>query len=253
MKFDELLKESAPSNAGYIETAELRRLYYGRMDIYVAFSNSDKLDYSGFDGATLVRPYAIQLHSIDNIIGKKVGTSMFYGHVARVKPHQGTIIKDIRNYSSEDYKTDLEVLGAMPYIDNQELQDVISVVNHDPRMHYAFEKIWNVMKMMSLPRGKHGDKYWRRLIKDLDYAGFYDSTGIGIMGKLNRPVNLVFREEDLTVYDIVPIQKHRHDTRKVIIDLVNIKNRLARVRRNNVAKVRTDDNRDTTLNKIVRY
>lgn len=244
MNFLELLQESAPSGAGYMDTKEIMRLYYGRLGMFVSFSDDEKLDMSGFDGSELNRPYAIKSYTVDTLIGRKVHSAKFYAHVFRIKSKSKKFIEDIRNYTKEDFETDFEVLTLLGYIDQEELHTSRLILDSSNKVRYEFDRLWQLTKMITKSEGKYADKLWRRVLLDLGYGGFSDYSGLGIMAKGRQSITIILEEGDIEVYDIVPIQKYRKDKRQRVIDQVNRKNKLSHARRNRVAKVKTNPTRE---------
>lgn len=243
LMFDEAIEE-AMSFASYMDVSELRLLYYGRNAMYVAFSDDHKINMSGFEGSALKRPYSVAAHSIDTVVGRKASTNLFYGHVFRLKPRGGHFVRDVKNFSLEDYESVKETLYAIPYIEHEELDFLINVVDSNLRIRSSFERFWNLTKALSVDKGQNADKFWRRMLIDLGYAGFDDPSGTGIIGERRQPIMLVLEDKDIEKFDIVPVQKYRTDRRTRIRDNVNRLNRLMRTARNRVAKRRTAKHRD---------
>lgn len=242
--FDQLLTEDM-SFASYMDVNELRLLYYGRNGIYVSFSDNEKLDMRGFDRSELKRPYSIRAYTIDTVVGRKASTNKLYGHVFRVRT-SGEFVSDIKSFSSEDYAVVKETLYNLPYIDEIELNSYIGLVDNNLRLRRPFERFWLLTQYLSEGRGSNSDKIWRRILIDLGFSGFNDPSGTGVFGKRNSPITLILEEEDVEMFDIVPVQKYREEKRNRIRDNVNRKNRLTRTARNRVAKRKTATHRDVS-------
>lgn len=238
MSFEEQLNE-AMSAASYMDVSELRTLYYGRLGIFVAFSDNADIPKDGFSENELVRPWSIAAHTVDTVVGRKASSNLYYGHVFRFKDRSGEFIEDIKSYSLEDYNEDVAVLRTLPYIDPEELEMAIQAVSSNPRHRLPFSRLWSLTHRLASSKGRLGDKWWRRVLLDLGYIGFNDPQGTGVIGNRNQQVT-IFLTFNLEEFDIVPIQKYRKDRRKRIIDNVNKKNKFNHTRRNRVAKRKTD-------------
>jgi hypothetical protein len=243
MDFLELLQEEAPSFAGYMDIKEIMRLYYGRLGMYVSFSNDEKLDMSGFDASDLNRPYAVKAYTVDTVVGRKVFSAKFYGHVFRIINKNRKFLNDIRDYTREDFIEDYEAMMLFPYLSTEEVYNARMIVDSNPRIRSAFQRFWEMVKLIVSSEGKLADKLWRRILLDLGYGGFTDQSGQGIMAKGKQTITLILDERDIEVYDIVPIQKFRVDKRQRVIDQINKKNKRMHARRNRVAKVKTEPTR----------
>lgn len=232
------------SFASYMDVSELRLLYYGRNDMYVAFSDTHEIDMSGFEGSSLKRPYSIVSHSIDTVVGRKASSHLLYGHVFRLKTKGGDFVRDVKNFTLEEYETAKDALYAIPYIDNDDLDFVVNLVDSNLRIRSPFERFWNLTKSLVIDMGQNADKVWRRMLIDLGYSGFNDPSGTGIIGVRRQPVMILLEERDMEKFDIVPVQKYRTEKRNRIRDNVNRINKRLRTKRNRVAKRRTAAHRD---------
>jgi hypothetical protein len=245
MNFLDLL-ESAPSNAGFLDIKELMRLYYGRIGIFVSFSDSEDLEETGLENNVLARPYGIVAYSIDTVVGRKVSSAKFYAHVFRNKRPDG-FLKDIRDYNKEDFKQDIEAVSLLSYIDEGEVEGALAVVNNTMNIRYEFQRFWEVVKVVCMSEGRYGDKLWRRILLDLGYKGFNDPSGLGIMTKRRTAIAIFLEERHLDLFDIVPVQRYRKDRRQRVINAINKKNRLSHARRNRIAKVKTKKTREKDI------
>lgn len=235
------LEESAPSFAGYMNIHELMDLYYGRIGVYVSFSNDEKLELSGFDGSTLARPYGVSSYTVDTVVGRKVFTHKFYSHVFREKGSGGSkkFINDIRHYTKINLEEDIEVLHLLPYLKSEEIDNAVELIKSKSVIRYPFEQLWEITKEIAKPSSSVADKLWRRILLDLGYSGFGDPSGLGIIAKGRQVVTLFLDEKNLEVYDIMPIQRYRKDKRQRVNDAINNHNKRMHARRNRVAKKRT--------------
>lgn len=240
------LLEQAPSNAGYLDIKEIMRLYYGRLGIFISFSDSEDFEMGGFESNRLSRPYGITAFSVDTVVGRKVGSAKFYGHVFRNNKNEG-FLKDIRDYNKEDFDRDFEALKFFSYLDEGEVIASKYIVENTMNVRYEFERIWNVLRVICESEGKLGDRFWRRIFLDLGYSGFHDPSGLGIMMKGRTPLAIFLEERNLNMFDIVPVQRFRKDRRQRVINAINRKNRLAHARRNRIAKVKTDKQRESDI------
>ena len=237
-EFEEEYMTEAFSNVSFMDVSELRMLYYGRLNMYVSFTDTWELDTSGFIEGELERPYGVQAYPVDIVVGKKVSSPLFYGFVMRHKGGDG-FINDIATYSYDDYRKDVEVIEALDYLNTGRTISILSEVESDPMYRSYFHRFWDLTKKLSA-HNRYADKLWRRILLDLGYKGFNDPKGKGILSSTHKPVAVIIDLDGIEKYDIVPIQKYRKDKRRYVTDRVDRENRRMWVARNRVAKKRTD-------------
>jgi hypothetical protein len=236
----ERLLEDTPNSAQYMDITELKVLYYGRLDMYGSFSNDEKLETSGIDkNGDVKRPSGVSLYDVRDIVGRTVNSNKFYVHVARVKPRGGKLL-NMESYGVIHFNRDIEKLKQM--IDEDYITELVHIVNRDARIRYEGERIWKLTKMLSEPYNREADTYWAGLLEDLNYYGIQDNKGI--ISKDRKPVLYIFNEKDLTVYDIVPVQKYKKDKRMRTIERIAEKTKRMYVDRSRVAQRKTEYSRD---------
>jgi hypothetical protein len=241
MDFEQTLLESldqlneAISFASYMDVDELRLLYYGRTNILVSFSNDEKFETSGYESGRLIRPAGIVGYDIEDVVGRKIGSSTFYGHIYRDKVSNSDAIRDLQSYSQERMNRDLEEMKKLRYLDKYDLEEAIFEARNNPRLRRNFEIIWNVMR--TVLRGKQdADVIWARIFQDLGYKAITDQRGHGYFSPVKVKSTIFFEERDIEQFDIVPIQKYRSDPRKNTRDRIDREVKRMRSRRRTVAK-----------------
>jgi len=230
------------SFASVMELTDLRALYYGRIDMYVSFTDDGDFRLSGYESGKLERPYGIKSYTVENVVGRKASSPDLYGIVFR-RRGSGRYLSDIRSYSQERLNEDLELLDTLSYVDKDDLESAKAAVLFNPRMRRNFEKFWNITKRIADRKGQSGDKFWSRMLDDLGYSGFEDPSGLGIIGKRGELCSIWLDEKSVEMFDIVPIQKRRRDPRRRIRDKIDREVKKMHSRRNRVAKQPTNDNR----------
>lgn len=237
INFEQELTE-AFSNVSFMDVSEIRTLYYGRLNMYVSFTDDWEINHDGMDGSELIRPYGIECHTVDTLVGRKVSTPLFYAYVMRFNPKRG-FVNDISNYSADQYKEDIEIIETLDYIKDSVKLQALSQVEAGVRYRSYFERLWDLTRRLA-DQSRYKDKLWRRILLDLGYTGFNDPKGKGILSETKSPVTLIIDFSDVEKYDIVPVQKYRTDKRRYVTDKVKRENRKMWVARNRVAKRRTD-------------
>lgn len=231
------------SFAGFTDVDELRALYYGRLDLYVSFTDDWKYLTSGRDsGGRLSKPAGIIAHTIDTIVGKKAGTHMFYGRVFRMRSSGRAFINDVRQYSGTRYTEDKELLSSLGFFTEEEIERVIQEVEENSVLKSDFARIWEITKRLSMTKGQQlADKYWREVFVGLGYDAFNDPSGTGIIGDPHVPVLLLLNYDKKRDLDIVHVQKYRVDKRKMVTDRVARENHKMRLHRDRIAKMKKED------------
>lgn len=226
------------SFAGFMDVKELKALYYGRMDMFVSFTDDWNFITSG-DGS---RPDGILAHAIDTVVGRKVGTHLFYGRVFRSRVSGRSFLSDIKHYSGSRYTEDKELLSTVGFYKEEDIQNAISVVEADSRIRTDFERIWNITRILSESKGSQmANKYWRETFIELGYDGFNDPTGTGIIADRGIPVMLLLNYDRKEDVDIVHVQKYRVDKRKMTTDKIERENKKMKPRRDRIAKMKKED------------
>lgn len=216
------------SNASYMDVRELRSMYYGRINMYVSFSDTDRVEYKPkrINGA-IFRPTGIFCHSVDSVVGRKVSTPKLYGHVLRVRK-DGSFVDDIRTYTSEQLKADIKHLQEEYGMD----AELPAKIENRMSTRRPFERLWTLTRILS---DGNADK-WTEILLSLGYTGFEDQSGLGILSTAKVPCALVLDAGEATFFDIVPMQKYRKEERARIRDNVDRKVDKMETKRNRVAK-----------------
>jgi len=246
INFEQELTE-AFSSVSFMDVSEIRTLYYGRLNMYVSFTDDWKINYTGMNGSDLIRPYGVECHTVDTLVGRKASSPMFYGYVMRFKPKRG-FVNDISNYSVDQYREDVDVIEAIDYIKDSVKLQALSEVEAGVRYRSYFERLWDLTRLLA-EQSRYKDKLWRRILLDLGYTGFNDPKGKGILSESKSPVTLIIDFDAVEKYDIVPIQKYRVDKRRYVTDKIKRENKKMWVARNRVAKRRTEKFRKDTKDK----
>ena len=216
------------STSSYMDVSELRALYYGRINILISFSNDAQFEeYHGRD-----LPLGTILYSIEDVVGRRVSSDRFYGHVVRRKKERDGVIEDIRNYPITRLNEDIEKIRSFNNtVGSFVLDEAIYRVTHNPRISSNFVKLWMIL---DAAYNSFEDKSyrWKEALVDLGIRSITDPQGT-IIG---RRSTMVFDDSLLEPLDIVPVQMYRADPRRRVRDEVDrIVDRL-RVRRNRIAK-----------------
>lgn len=229
-------------HVGHIDDTELRRLYYGRMGIYVSFSDQPVHDESGTNGSKLVRPFGVQAHSVEDVVGRKVSSAKLYGFVFRSKTSSGKRLL-VNSYASHDYDEDIrKILGLDLGSLSVEVEQLHEIIEKYQGLTNHFERLWKVTRFIAFQEdiASNRDYRWNEILRSIGYDVIVDSTGKGIITERKQPVSLFLSDlvrEDL---DIIPIQKFRKDRRHNVKALVDRRNREMWVARNRIAKRKTD-------------
>lgn len=234
--------DEAFSNVSFVDVSELRTLYYGRQNLFVSFSDSGEYEITGYELGELDHPRGVISHSMETVVAKKIGTSLFYANVFRYRGGSTSIL-DINSYSRDDYKSDIETLELLPHIDFIDLSDALDKVASNVRLRSYFDRLWHLTKELA-GSGRQADASWAKILIDLGYHSLVDNVGKGVIVTNRSPVMLVLDTSNILEMDIVPVQKYRKDRRMNVIRRINKKNKRLWLTRNRIAKRKTDKYRD---------
>lgn len=229
--------DEAFSGSSVMDTKELRMLYYGRLNLFVTFTDDGMLSMKPDSGYE--RPYGYVAHPVNDVIGKRVKTSEFYANVYRVNKNDNAreFIENIKQYDSSDLEKDKEQLYGLPYFEPETIEAAINGASLNSRLRSAFDELWEITETLAETKPSYKKQYWRRIFLDLGYNGIVDPAGTGKLIKKRSPVALVFNE-NIEELDIVPIQKHKSDPRQRTSRKVDRMVKRMAVKRNQVAKKR---------------
>lgn len=224
--------QEAFSYASYMDVTELRQLYYGRNNLYVSFTDSIYYIKSGKESGTLVRPWSIVAHGVNNVVARKVTTPYFYANVLRIDKKGW--VEDIRQYGSDQLAKDIVKLKNMKFLDESLVDTIVKYVTDRRATLKKFDTMWDITKRLS----KNDEMLWNKILLELGYTGFTDQTGTGTFGG-REPCSLILTEGIVTYLDTVPIQKYREDRRSRIKDRISQVQRLtnSNVKKRRVAKI----------------
>lgn len=235
--FEDLIEEARSFGlSSHLDVTELRIMYYGRLDMYVAFTDDGELSFSPDDGE-LDRPDGLIAYDVRDVVGKKVRSGMFYANVVRLSPNAGKQVKDVKHYSSDDLRRDIGEIRKIDTIEPEMVDMIIESIMSDSSMTSPFAIFWRITeylaKLVSLPAYS---SVWASILSDLGYASFSDPSRTGMINGRKVPVTLYIQQDDIEPVDILPIQGERSDPRKRIRDKVERDRRLMRNARNRIAK-----------------
>jgi hypothetical protein len=211
------------SFASFMDVQELRDLYYGRLNIYVSFTDDGQWEDSGKDYiGDVVRPKSVLAYSVDTVVGRKASTPDLYARVFRLNK-DANFVKNIKNYSKDDLNNDIEILSLVGFYDQEEIDEISEEVLADTLIRSHFDKFWEITKRLAATKGKQlMAAYWRKTLLDLDYSGFEDQQGTGPFAEFRAQTVLIIDMKQAHMYDIVGVQKYQKDNRR------NITSKIAR-------------------------
>lgn len=236
MDFDTKIEEAYRGfgQSSHLDVSELRLLYYGRPDIYLTFTDDGDVETEHED-----LPDCFIAYDVRDVVGKKIQSSDFYAYVYRMKGE----VTDVKRYSPDDFKKDIEFLSDMEFIDPAKLDYLIKTVGMDSRNRYYFQRIWNLTRAIAIEINGRGYRHvWKELLVFLGFDAISDPSSSGLLGeKEPRTLYLAYgSREDL---DILPIQRYREDPRKRVERQIERYRRKMRGSSNRVAKRRDNSKR----------
>lgn len=218
------------SFASYMDVSELRSLYYGRLDLYVSFTDDNE-----YVTETPDAPDGIVAHSVETVVARRASTSYFYARVFRFRKSDREVMGDLRYYSLSDLDADRKALGLVRGVDREEVDRLFdSLMETSDR---PFDVLWVATKRLS--GGDAGR--WAKILLDVGYSAIVDNTGSGYFS--DAPAILILESSSRIDIDIVPIQKYRQDSRQRVVDLVDREVKRLRTTRNRISKKKTEESR----------
>lgn len=240
--FEEQLEQSInEAYAGFGQSAhmdvkELRRLYYGRKEIYVTFTDNGDINITDEQS-----PESLLCYELNDVIGKKVKSNDFYAYVFRADKSRGKFIDNINEYSRDDFLRDVEYLRLYGY--EYQLDEIVNFYGFNSYIRKDFERLWNVTYQIALRRLPDDANYmWSNVLFDLGYTGFHDPSNSDLFGD-KQPTTLLLNYKEREDLDILPIQEYREDPRSRITKYVNREKMKMRGAKNRVAKRRDTSKR----------
>jgi hypothetical protein len=234
-KMNEMLEEGFGTSS-VMDVNELRRLYYGRLDMFVSFSNDDRLKTN--ERPTVRVPSGVTGHSVFDVVGRKVKDAAFYAHVFRFNT-RANFIQNIKTYNTTDLKSDILKLVNYQGLDEEVIAEIVQTSLSKSILRSPFQKLWDMTREIAMTQNRaNSGVVWRELFLFLGYYGISDPHGTGILtgGRKKHPVSIFFIEPG--VIDIVPIQKNRKDERRRVINNVDRSVAKMSTSRNRIAKRR---------------
>lgn len=225
------------SQSGVLDVDELRRLYYGRLNVMTAFTDDGEYVYDSQISGKLGRPTSLLSHRVIDVVAKKVKSKEFYANIFRLKSSK-KIVDDIKSYSNVDLSKDIEKIIKLKKLDEETTQELIEIVLRSSKS--SFEKLWEITKNISGEMGGDTGNNWRNILLDLGYAAFIDLHGSGIFMKGNYPCVVYIDYDQKEDLDIVPIQRHRRDPRRRTNEYVARRLKRLEPARKRVAKAEPD-------------
>lgn len=222
--------------SAHMDVKELQRLYYGRKEIYVAFT--DDGDVTIFNEGS---PEGLICYELNDIIGKKVKSNEFYAYVFRVDKSKGKFIDDINEYNRDSFLRDVEYLRLEEYV--EDLDRLVNFYAYDSYIRKEFERLWVLTRQIALTIDPEVMNYtWANILLSLGYSGFHDPSRSDLLGD-KQPTTILLNYNDREDLDILPIQEYREDPRSRITKYVNREKMKMRGAKNRVARKRDNSER----------
>ena len=203
------------------DVSELREKYRGRQDIYVVFTDSGEIDFSGAIAGPDERPYGAMSWSVNDVISR--ANSRMGGRYANVIRYRPTNVLNERQYSMRDFEEDVEILRLLDYVETEEIDDGLK----NGMVGNPFTKILDITNRLTFGHALN-DRLWRRILSDLGYNA--------VLNKEGRMV--ILNVDDIQEIDIVQYETFRPENRASVIRQINRKNWITRAQRNRFSKVR---------------
>lgn len=237
-----IMLEENFGTSNVMDVSELRRLYYGRLDMFLTFSNNDSIKMN----SNPKTPLGYLAYNMFDVIGRKVKDSSFYAHVYRFNTRKN-VISNIKTYNTTDLSDDLNKLRTYTNVPETKITEIIDNLNGTSLLRNSFQRLYSVTYQIALTENKSNvNEVWKNIFMYLGYDGIIDQHGTGLLSNTKQPCALIFI--DPTVIDIVPIQKGRKDERNRVINNVDRKVSQLSTKRNKIAK-RNFKNRKVTNRK----
>ena len=228
--FDKLLNEAKMPETRH-NVVELRALYYGRLYIYVAFSDQGDYEFSGYSGGTLKRPYGIECLAVNDVVGRHT-THIKTDKYANVFRYRADDVLSESGYSRQELSDDMDVLMTLDYISAEDINRAKGRAGILSQISSPFNYLLDLTKDISLEYSL-SDRLWRRLLGDLGYDTIQYRTG----------VTLVLGFDDREDLDIIPYETFKPENRDYVRRKIDKANKLTWMTRNRFSKLRTDKTR----------
>ena len=243
MQSDDQINEQF-SYASYMGVDEMRHLYYGRPNLFVSFTQDDVVHKKG--STDPVTPYGIVAYHLNDVIARKAKTTELYAAVMRFKESSSKAFVNVSRYNYSSYKKDIDKLYSFNYIEEAEIDFIVSDIEQAQKNQTYFERLWELTRRIAFRRSK-SQLVWRYILMDMGYTALNDHRGIGLFAKDGTPSVLILDFENADVVDIMPIQKYKKDPRSYVRKRIKLANKNSWVRRNKIAKYQTPKYRITGI------
>lgn len=223
-----------------LDVSELNK-YYGRLDVYVSFTDDGDYDYFGGVDAT-IRPESVYGYPINDVVGRFTRESTLYGRVFRYKEKSREPL-DVTQYRMDDYEIDYRKLVDLYPAYEDELDWIYSLVPGQLKIKNAFNHLWQLTFRLAAKQAKgitNIKKQWADIFIALGYDAILDKRGTGVINDKRKAVLLVLGRDDTHIEDleIVSTQEHKKELNQRIYRKIARFNRLTKVSnaRNRIAK-----------------
>jgi len=240
--FEDHLEESineAYSGFGqsaHMDIKELRRLYYGRKNIYVTFTDDGDITIDNQQ-----TPEGLICYELNDVIGKKVKSNEFYAYVFRADKNRGKFLENINEYNRDSFLRDVEYLRLKEYV--EDLDTLVNFYGYNSYIRKEFERLWVVTHQIAIRTFPEEINYmWANILFSLGYVGFHDPSRSDLLGS-KQPTTVLLNYKDREDLDILPIQEYREDPRSRITKYVNRERMKMRGAKNRIAKRRDNTKR----------
>lgn len=185
--------------------------YYGRMDVYVSFTDDGEYDMVGaIDGN--IRPEGIFAYMVNDVVGRTSRESTLYAKVFRYKERSREPLK-VQNYRMDDYELDYQKLVRLFPDHADTLDEIYTLVPGQLQIKNPFSHLWQLTFRFAaeMVKGlKNIKKFWTGLLLDLGYDAVIDKSGTGVISRKRKPC-IVVLETDVEDLEIVSTQKYKKE------------------------------------------
>lgn len=234
MSFDNLIEENYKGfgQGSNLDLVDLRLMYYGRIGVYVAFTDDGEYE-TKTSSYEMDRPDGVICHQVNDVVGRKVKSSAFYMNILRIQSNAS--ILDVSNYRINQFWKDVDTLRDMD-VELDILNFYVDEVVGDTKLRSPFDRIWALTEHLARMKSDYG-REWQSILMYLGYDAVEDLRGSGVITLGREPVTLVlYHDRVITDIDILHAQLHRTDPRKRTSDMVARKLKTLKNERNRIAK-----------------
>jgi hypothetical protein len=215
----------AKSNSRH-DVEKLRMLYYGRLDLFVSFTDNEKYQLGGG------KFYGVMATKVDDVVGRKptIPTNK-YAYVFRYQTKTDAVL-DANNFPSTTLNEILQAMELLTFVDQDALRNAIGKVKSSSKyLGKSFTALLYVLSEVA-PQTQFKQMVMSKIMMDLGYEIIIDKKGAYTF--LNH--SLVEQNS----LHILPYQTFKEEDRiNVTRKIDKINKRLSAVR-GRVAKVQDD-------------